>query len=168
MTFRIGILRNVALDRIRPRRCFERLAKVLELLGAHIADGAQIEASLRPKVDVDPPHGLHPRAVLRLRILRNEQIDEVVASAIHDRCDRLPEHIVDPPADQAEALPGQVGTGSLTGCRARADPSLLCTSVSDWPEATPRCAETTRSRELILVRADTAIRAALAAAADGN
>src|SRR5580700_10873731 len=109
VTFRIRTSRNIALNWIRPSRRFERLAKVLELFSAHIADRAQIEALLRPEVDVDPLHGLDPRAALRLRILRDEQIDEVIASTVYDCCDRLPEHIVDPPADQAEALPGQVG-----------------------------------------------------------
>src|ERR1700731_1313326 len=71
--------------RNRPGGRFEFLAKILELFGAHIADGAQIETLLGPELDVHPLHGLDPCAVLRVGTLRNEQVYDVAASPVHDR-----------------------------------------------------------------------------------
>src|SRR5580704_2293021 len=95
----------------RPHRRFELLAEISELFGAQIADRAQIEALLRPKHNVDALHALDPCAVLHFRALRNEQVYEVVVSAVHDRRDWLTEDIVDPPTDQIEAFRGQVRDG---------------------------------------------------------
>src|SRR5580692_1318126 len=86
--------RRGALDLTGPGNRFEFPAKLLELLGAHVADGAQIEAFLRPEIDVDSLHGRDPCGALRVRSLCDEQIDEMAAAAVHDRRDRFPEHVV--------------------------------------------------------------------------
>ena len=59
-----------------------------------------------PAPDVEPLHLFDFRAGSRR--LRDEQIDHVLAPPIDDRGHRLAVDVVEPPADQREALRGQV------------------------------------------------------------
>src|SRR6266568_4565180 len=85
-----------------PGRGLEFILEFLQFAGVDVADSPEIEALLRPELDVESLHGPELRAVPEARTLRDEEIDHVVAPAVHDGRDRPPIDIVEPAADERE------------------------------------------------------------------
>src|SRR4051795_11878793 len=88
-------------------RGFELAPEVFQLVGAEIAHRPEREARLGPAADVEALQGFDCGAV-PLGALRDEQIDDVHAAPVDQRGDGLAVEIVEPAADQREALRGQV------------------------------------------------------------
>src|SRR3954469_9190624 len=89
--------------------CFELGAEFLQLLGIDVADGPEFEAIRVPAPDVESLDLLDLRAAaFRGRGRRDEEIDHMGPASIDDGGDRTAVYVDEPPADQPEALRGQV------------------------------------------------------------
>src|SRR6478609_4147723 len=104
MTARSPLPRRPALH-----RAFESLAKIRQLILGEVADRPVVQAAIAPVPDVESLHRLDFRgAAFCAAGLRHEQIDHVLAPAIDHGADGAGIDIIEPAADQGEALGGEV------------------------------------------------------------
>src|SRR3954462_13364266 len=74
---------------VHPHRCLELVAELVEFVRADVADGPKVQAALAPAANVEALDRVGPGgASFGRRGLRHEQIDDVLAAAIHDGADR--------------------------------------------------------------------------------
>src|SRR5260221_7078455 len=93
----------------RMQRGLEFIDEFLQLFRIDVADGKELETLCTPAFDVEALHRLELRPVtFGGSSLRDEEIDHMHAAPIDDRRDGLPVDVVEPPAEQREALRRQV------------------------------------------------------------
>jgi hypothetical protein len=96
----------------RMERGLEFLDEFLQLFRIDVADGKELETLCTPALDVETLHGLGSRPVtFGGTSLRDEEIDHMRAAPIDDRRDGLAVDVVEPSAEQREALRRQVHDG---------------------------------------------------------
>src|SRR5262249_59893023 len=91
-----------------PYHGLEFFNKFLQLLGVDIANGPEIETLLGPEFHIESFGRLRPYAALRAGAGADEQIEHVDASSVDDDRHRPPIDVIEPAADQREALRRQV------------------------------------------------------------
>src|ERR1700753_1842857 len=73
---------------IALQRRLELLAELGELVGAHVADRAELHAALAPGADVEALHHVGPRRNMRGVVgLLHKQIDDMGAALVDDGAD---------------------------------------------------------------------------------
>src|SRR6266516_3474334 len=93
----------------RMERGVEFLDEFLQLFTVDIADSKELETLRSPASNVVPPDRLQLRPVtFGGSSLRNEEIDHVSAASIDNRGDGLAVDIIEPSAEQREALRCQI------------------------------------------------------------
>ena len=126
----------------------ELFAKLVKFGGIDVADRPEIEPFVGPVADVKAVDFAAGSPHARRRMARDEQIDDMVAAPIDQRGGGLAVDVVEPAADQREALRGQVDHRRRNvelAVEPRLDVVLVAgfTSVR-WPGCSERkCAETT-------------------------
>src|SRR5882757_9435368 len=83
-----------------PHRRLEFLAELRQFIYTKIADRPIVQSSLAPAPDVETLNRFGFGAVLRVRALRNEQVDDVATPLVDHRAERAAVHIIEPAADQ--------------------------------------------------------------------
>src|SRR6266516_8200718 len=90
-------------------RGFEFLDEFPQLFRIDVADGKELETLRTPALDVESLHRLELCPVtFGANSLRDEEIDYMCAASVDDRSDGLAINIIEPPAEQREALCRQV------------------------------------------------------------
>src|SRR5437016_9299075 len=104
---RIGISPSSCAGRIE--RSLKFIHEFLKLFRIDVADGKELETLRTPAADVKSRHrlGLCP-VTFGASYLRDEEIDHMRAASVDDRSDSLAVDVVEPAAEQREALRRQV------------------------------------------------------------